>query len=483
MAQDSKHNHESRAQGLKPCAPVSDLRRLNYFFGQMLGVDDFRSEQNYFREKHKLHNRCLHGYGTVCGLLVMPELPEKPCTSKQDDERARLEEKIAQSKKELQDNPDWPQEKKESTKADIEEMCRAIDCLPKPCLLPPIRPQVLVECGIALDCVGNEIIVRHTETLDLWERLSREERERLANEPHDVYVSVCFCEKPVSPVRPVQEASCEPNSGCVYGKLQDSYRFRVSLTRPERDRRCEPCCSGCEECCLLLARIGSVRATGDIENAQIDNNVRRRVGLYESTRIEGINWTHGATYEIEEVDDLLGGKFSGHEHDGGLVLQTSHGVNMHTLRRGVVDVWVIRGGRGSHAEIYNLDTKIIPMQPDAEGYVRRFRVRSLSDEKLDNGDRVIITVRGAFILDRCCQPLDGVNVGGFVPTLPDEQFRRFHKQMPPPVCDRDPYGPPRSGFGLPSGSNFESWFFVYRRDEGRQDMHSHYDKFGMPKGE
>src|SRR6478735_2849363 len=177
MAQDNKHIHDSRTQGMKPCAPVSDLRRLNYFFGQMLGVDDFRGEQNYFREKHKLHNRCLHGYGTVCGLLVMPAPPEKPCTSEQDDKRAELEAEIARIEKE---------EKQDAAQARIEELRRAIDCLPKPCPLPPIRPRVLVECGIALDCEGNEIIVRHAETLNLWERLSRDERERLENGYHEV---------------------------------------------------------------------------------------------------------------------------------------------------------------------------------------------------------------------------------------------------------------------------------------------------------
>jgi hypothetical protein len=483
MAQYSKQRHGPGVDTAKPCALVPNMRRLNYFFGQMLGVDDFRSEQNYFREKHKMHNRCLHGYGTVCGLLVKPAPPKKPCKSEQDDVHAKLEAEIARIEKELKEGANWPQDKKDDASKRIEELKQELEHLPKHSPLPPVRPRVLVECGVALDCQGNEIIVRRTETLDLWEWLSREERGQLEHGHHEVYVSICFCEKPVSPVRPVQEDSCEPRSDCVYGKLQDSYRFQVSLTRPERDRRCESCCSCCEDCCLLLARIDCTGATGNLEPEQVDNDVRRRFGLYDSTRIEGINWTHGATYEIEEVDDLLGGEFSGHEKDGGLVFQMSHKVNARTLRRGVVDVWVIRGGRGTRSEIYNLDVKIIPVNPDAEGFVRRFRVRSLSDEKLNNGDRVIITVRGAFILDRCCQPLDGVNVGGFVPILPDERFRRFHKDMPPPVCDRDPYGPPRSGIGVPGGSSFESWFYVRRRDEGGHHAHSHYDEYGLPKGE
>src|SRR5438445_618356 len=52
--------------------PAANFDRLNYFFGQVLGVRHFRAEQDYFREKLKLHNRCLHGYGIVCGLDLAP---------------------------------------------------------------------------------------------------------------------------------------------------------------------------------------------------------------------------------------------------------------------------------------------------------------------------------------------------------------------------------------------------------------------------
>ena len=54
----------------EPCLEVREFRRLRYFFGQMLDDKDFQLEQEYFREKFKLHNRCLHGYGTICGLIV-----------------------------------------------------------------------------------------------------------------------------------------------------------------------------------------------------------------------------------------------------------------------------------------------------------------------------------------------------------------------------------------------------------------------------
>jgi hypothetical protein len=46
------------------------FERLNYFTGQLLGADDFRREQAYHRDKARLHNRFLHGWGIVSGLDV-----------------------------------------------------------------------------------------------------------------------------------------------------------------------------------------------------------------------------------------------------------------------------------------------------------------------------------------------------------------------------------------------------------------------------
>ena len=48
----------------------SSLKRLNYFHGQLLDIDEFRTEQSYFLEKLRRHNRYLHGWGIVNGLDV-----------------------------------------------------------------------------------------------------------------------------------------------------------------------------------------------------------------------------------------------------------------------------------------------------------------------------------------------------------------------------------------------------------------------------
>ncbi len=48
-------------------------RRVNYVHGLVLGVDEFLQEEAYLLEKDQLHNRSLHGYGTVCGLAVISD--------------------------------------------------------------------------------------------------------------------------------------------------------------------------------------------------------------------------------------------------------------------------------------------------------------------------------------------------------------------------------------------------------------------------
>ncbi len=50
--------------------PGCGVRRVNYFSGQLLGEDDLRDEQDYFRERLRRLNRFLEGSGVVSGLNV-----------------------------------------------------------------------------------------------------------------------------------------------------------------------------------------------------------------------------------------------------------------------------------------------------------------------------------------------------------------------------------------------------------------------------
>jgi hypothetical protein len=46
------------------------LERVKYFTRQLLTADDMVTDQDYFRQKLRRHNRFLHGWGVVCGLEV-----------------------------------------------------------------------------------------------------------------------------------------------------------------------------------------------------------------------------------------------------------------------------------------------------------------------------------------------------------------------------------------------------------------------------
>lgn len=45
--------------------------RNRYFYGKLLGVEDFEAEQKYLNDKRRLINRFMHGCGVVCGLNVV----------------------------------------------------------------------------------------------------------------------------------------------------------------------------------------------------------------------------------------------------------------------------------------------------------------------------------------------------------------------------------------------------------------------------
>ena len=49
---------------------LSPFKRVNFFPGQLLSAKDFQDEQEYFIEKQRVLNRCLYGWGIICGLRV-----------------------------------------------------------------------------------------------------------------------------------------------------------------------------------------------------------------------------------------------------------------------------------------------------------------------------------------------------------------------------------------------------------------------------
>lgn len=383
------------------------FERLRYFHGQMLGARDFRAEQDYFREKLKLLTRCLGGYGVICGLEVVRTEPPDDCDP---DDR------------------------------------------------PP--PRLHVEPGVAVDCAGNVLIVGAPCPIVLDHLVGPEDRRRIERgEADQLYLSVCYCEKGIEPTRPLVSHSCATAESCEHARILESITFRASVDPPPADERCGTCCEPCGptghgECdgaCLVLARI-ELELSGDPDRpiivGAVHNEVRRMLSRHQPTTITGLNWWHGATYGVSAASSLA---------RDGLVIELSAPVHTDSLRNGVVDVVVHQGGKGNVGGIYHVPGAIVT--PVGMAMTDRIVWRADTDETFQNGDRVLVILRGDFVLDRCCRPIDAEHVGGRVPPSADAIEPVGHQ--PPVSCLSPPErpGPWRSGNGVPGGT-FESWLYV-----------------------
>jgi hypothetical protein len=399
------------------------LRRLRYFHGQMLSARDFQREQDYFREKLKLRMRCLLGYGVVCGLHVEPV--------GEHDHSADADEALEAT--ESSEPTESEEDSVEETGADRKRRRKA---------------KVRITPGLAVDCDGNEVVVRGGCSIDLWKALPADERDKTT-----VWVGVQYSERPVEPTRAVFNDGCAESPDCEFGYTEECYVVRVTGCEPPRDTRCDTCCTRCEHKVLWLARIDDVDFYEPVREEQIHMNIRRPFGRHVPTVITGVNWIHGHTYTVDEAKDLLGT----HDESAGLVVQFSDDVRVDTLQPGVVEIQVIEGGAGRNASTWYMGGKFT--EPDeGDDFTKHFRYRQTTREVLQDGDRVLVSVRAAFILDRCCRPVDGTNVGGRVPpieaTVDAETETRGGCDVPPSGI-----GPWTSGTGA-GGDVFESWFFV-----------------------
>lgn len=416
------------------------LRRLRYFHGQMLGARDFQREQDYHREKLKLRMRCLLGYGVVCGLYVEPVPGDDDCPPGEHPTAA------GQAAEPVTETGERPEADEHTAAAE------AGGREPEP-EHTERKAKVRITSGLAVDCDGNEVVVRGGCVIDLWKALPPGERDT-----DTVWVGIRYAERSVEPTRAVYNDACADTCDCEFGWTEECYKICVTGCEPPVDERCDTCCSPCDHKVLWLARIDCVDWHQPVRRDQIHMNVRRPFGRHLPTVITGINWIHGHTYTIDEAKALLGTQ----DEDGGLVVRFSADVRSDCLRPGVVELQVIEGGSGRNASTWYMGGAFAePEASDAEcdEFTRGFRYRQTTRETLQDGDRVMITVRAAFILDRCCRPVDGTHVGGRVPTI-DAGTSAYGDTG----CDLPPsgIGPWTSGTGA-GGDVFESWFFVKER--------------------
>jgi hypothetical protein len=443
------------------CGDLPQFDRLTYFYGQMLHARDLQIEQAYFREKLKLHNRCLHGWGVVCGLDVAPVPVDSHCVPATDAERARLVERIEKLRQEYTSQAD-PQVRL-ALEAEIEMLRRKLASQPAPgdCAPESVPAEITIGCGLALDCQGNEIVVRQPVVVDLWGRLSHHERDEItkgqttsqSTSGATIFLGLCFRECPIDPVRPVVADGCGAAPDCTFGKLRDGFTVVVT-TNGERwkDDRCDTCCEPCGSCCVLVARIDHFVPGKPVEAGQIHSEARRLLSLRPTTRVTGVNWVHGGKYTPAQAAALLG---SANKKLGGLEVRFSRPLRSETVVDGTFDVWVIEGGHGRSAGIFS---KAGVLDAPSGATTDRMIFRDSTSETLNFGDRVLITLRSAFLLDDCCRPVDGAHVGGRVPLLAGSPTAAWSPS--PTVCQAPPTGPGPWRSGADGADNFESWFWI-----------------------
>jgi hypothetical protein len=170
--------------GTDPCGR-SPYELPRFFPGQLLTDDELRQEQQYFRDRMRLHNRLLWGWGTVCGAVVC-RVPASPESAAPDP---------------------W---------------------------------KVVVKPGYVLGPYGDDIVLDREVTVDLRTggvsgsngeapEVSAEDpwcsRVCLPREPGPVYVAVRYRECLTRPVR-VQPSGCGcSGEACEYSRVRDGYEI------------------------------------------------------------------------------------------------------------------------------------------------------------------------------------------------------------------------------------------------------------------
>jgi hypothetical protein len=147
------------------------FERNNYFFGKLLTVRDFGLEQEYHRDKVRLHTRFLHDWGVVCGLRVRSA-----------------------------GNPEFPW-------------------------------RWVLEPGLAIDACGREIIVSQPCEFDLQELLKQAGLLRL-DPKQPLYLALAYHECEAEAVPVYAREQCAPQADCAPNRIIEGYSIGFTTEAP-----------------------------------------------------------------------------------------------------------------------------------------------------------------------------------------------------------------------------------------------------------
>lgn len=148
-----------------------NFERNKYFYGKLLSVDDFDSEQRYMNDKRRIINRLIHGTGVVCGMNVV--------------------------------------------------------------LVDDIT--ISVENGFALDFSGREIVIEQpvTKKLSLIDGFNDYTEQDEAN--NNLYLCIEYDEKEKDVVHSIAGAKASSGSNAEYNKYAEGYHLYLTKAEPENE--------------------------------------------------------------------------------------------------------------------------------------------------------------------------------------------------------------------------------------------------------
>jgi hypothetical protein len=275
------------------------FERLNYFFGKLLTVRDFVSEQRYFNEKRWMLNRQTIGWGVICGLEVL----------------------------EVENCP----------------------------------TQVTVKPGLALDCYGHEIFLGKEETIDLVPK-EKEKADSLKRRPirptpaptpqpdsKIYYICIKYKECLTEPVpAPVQKCGL-PENECLFSRVRELYELKAFDDLPaacdsEAEIGCpgiiaDPCNGFTKPCkerticdCIVLAKVilenGKISEIDNLSyrkwlwsNEELAHCLKETVFNVRAARVDRRQFVPLLTYTIKGLK----------HHDGRILTITDYWADNETL--------------------------------------------------------------------------------------------------------------------------------------------------------
>jgi Chitobiase/beta-hexosaminidase C-terminal domain len=244
------------------CDDACGLERVRFFPRQILGADDLNTEQRYFREKQRRHNRFLHGWGVVCGCEVRPA----PTTAK---------------------------------------------------------PYQVVICpGYVITPQGDEIMIGCPALFDLATCMVNSDDPCALSRPcppittstpmrSKLYLTVCYTECTVRPVRVAPQGCACDDAQCDYSRIRDAYEFACADSLPQYPGgpTCDDLCRGtgltCPPCpqddCVVLATIRIDPSRKQNEPVQIDSVTDRRL-LYSTAGLQTMALCQCGQVQEPQVD-------------------------------------------------------------------------------------------------------------------------------------------------------------------------------------